>query len=631
MALPIVEQPLYGEIKVETSPWTASLTWTDRTADLVNGVNYSIGGRVGQPGSSPVDVGTLNATFKNMASVPNVGALIRISFSRVAGYAFVGYVQDVSQRIVFDDSISYNTPITLTTLNCLDWVGYVGQFQVIGVGGADYTTGVVETDSSYQWSNRIAALNLSVDATYATKMITAYTVGGLQVRMGDTDFVGSIADHLDLVSRTAQTYWHSSLTIPTDITTGRDDLIVVRENASLVSSGKTFTDVVGSAGQLHYTEIDFENSSQNVANNVTVNNRARLNIPDEEVTQIGGFGEENFLIINNQQVIGLGIEHSETRSDSTSITTYGQRLTAFESNRPMTAIDLLSGFGDCNLVSNPSVEYSDDGYFNAAGATFVVRRGKPIEDTGGAFSAYSGEWAIRARVKAANALGEIRFQGSESDGTPVIAGRTYYMYCRSTRQTGTNADSRARAVVYWYDANENLISFTTGSQTALTTVGTWVSISSGAALAPAGAVRAILGIQYTRSGGGNLTVGSNYFLDAMSFNRTGISTYFDGDSETTTAYVYTWTGVVGGSPSYRVKNEIDTLAKTTLALYSSTSNRATRIRWNAQESLTSVPSLYVGSTISLVYAGTTTTYRIVGIDGNIDPERYMIDYYLTKV
>jgi hypothetical protein len=59
--------------------------------------------------------------------------------------------------------------------------------------------------------------------------------------------------------------------------------------------------------------------------------------------------------------------------------------------------------------------------------------------------------------------------------------------------------------------------------------------------------------------------------------------------------------------------------------------RAARIRWNAQEDLTAVSSLTVGKSISLVYDGTTTTYRIVGIDGNVDPDRYMIDYYLVKV
>jgi hypothetical protein len=109
------------------------------------------------------------------------------------------------------------------------------------------------------------------------------------------------------------------------------------------------------------------------------------------------------------------------------------------------------------------------------------------------------------------------------------------------------------------------------------------------------------------------------------------TTYLDGDTAGTSTYLYGWTGGVGASPSYRVDNYVDDLATAILAKYSTTSMRVTRIRWNAQEDLTATPNLSVGKSISLVYNNTTTTYRIIGIDGKIDPERYMIDYYLRKV
>jgi hypothetical protein len=48
--MPIREKFLYGLVKIETSPWATPFVWTDRTADLVAGVNYSLGGRLGQPG-----------------------------------------------------------------------------------------------------------------------------------------------------------------------------------------------------------------------------------------------------------------------------------------------------------------------------------------------------------------------------------------------------------------------------------------------------------------------------------------------------------------------------------------------------------------------------------------------------
>ena len=82
---------------------------------------------------------------------------------------------------------------------------------------------------------------------------------------------------------------------------------------------------------------------------------------------------------------------------------------------------------------------------------------------------------------------------------------------------------------------------------------------------------------------------------------------------------------------FRIQNAIDDIAGRLLTQYSATDMRVSRIRWNAQEDLTAVDLIRVGRTISLVYKGTTTTYRVVGIDGAITDERYMIDYYLAKV
>jgi hypothetical protein len=119
-------------------------------------------------------------------------------------------------------------------------------------------------------------------------------------------------------------------------------------------------------------------------------------------------------------------------------------------------------------------------------------------------------------------------------------------------------------------------------------------------------------------------------MDALQLSEQN-TTYFDGDTAADNSFVYLWTGEVGLSPSFKITNNLDDTINTYLSRFSTTSNRVARIRWNAQEDLSAVPSLYVGSTISVIYQGTTTTYRIVGIDGSIDPERYMLDLYLEKV
>lgn len=49
MTLPIIEEPLYGLIQLETATWSSPFTWVDRTADLAGGFSYNEGGRVAPP------------------------------------------------------------------------------------------------------------------------------------------------------------------------------------------------------------------------------------------------------------------------------------------------------------------------------------------------------------------------------------------------------------------------------------------------------------------------------------------------------------------------------------------------------------------------------------------------------
>jgi hypothetical protein len=604
---------------LETSAWASTFTWIDRTADLVAGVNYSIGGRVGTPGQSQVDVGTLNATFKNLATAPLVGDLVRLRRTGTTEYAFIGYVQDVSQQVVFDNSVSLNTPVVLTTINCLDWVGYISQFQVVGVGGLAATTFAVE--NSYPYQSRARALNNVVDATNATQLIAFDATSATSI-IGDTDMVGTIADHLDLTARTQNLFWYPTLSLPTNKTTGRTGLIQIRPLTLAPSSGYTFTDLAGSAGQLHYTEIDFSSSSQNVANVIVVNNRSRFNVVDPEVTRIGGFNQENFFTVNNSQVIGVGIDTTWSESDATSITTYGARQTQIDTCVALPAVAY-------NSIINPSAEYSDDGY--TGGANNKVRRREPLKDAN-PFAAYTGQWAIRSRNSAAATTVSINYSGGESDGIPVEPSVTYYFRMQAARGTVSRTDMRAQIRVTWLDDNEATISTSTGSNVTLTNANTWYSVGSGASLiSPAGAVRATVSIIYSRSGGGNISSGDRLWSDALLMTEDLGTPYFDGDTAWTTTNGYLWTGGVGISPSYKVTNDVDTVATEQLARYSTTSNRITRIRWNAQEDLTKLSLLRVGRTVDIIYDGTTTTHRIVGVDGNISPERYMIDYYLEKV
>jgi hypothetical protein len=277
------------------------------------------------------------------------------------------------------------------------------------------------------------------------------------------------------------------------------------------------------------------------------------------------------------------------------------------------------------------LEYSDDGWAVEGSAAGVSRRRVP------SFSAKNGSWALRTRIKTAGAQIRPIFSGGESDSIPVTGSQWYYLKMSAARDTPSRTDMRFNVTIRWRDEDENVISTSAGSNVALTTAATWYDAFV-LAQAPAGAVRAQVMCVMDRSGGANITVGDVLWTDAvwmMECDSSGTTmsgiTYFDGDTLTATGLAYTWSGQVAASQSLGLENTFKTVADTLATRFGSTSIRATRIRWNAQESLSSVSSLVVGKTLSLVYKGTTTTYRIIGITGDISPERYMIDYYLWKI
>ena len=633
MALPIIEQPLYSRITLETLTQLAG-SWVDRTQYLT-GMTYTEGGRQSMPGTTTVDVGSLNASFKNLPSVPHVGDFVRLRRSGTSEYAFTGFVRDVGQQIIFDDSVALNTPITITTIYCVDWVAYATQTIVNGVGGRDLSFNLITT-GEYGEGSRIRALNYALDPTNATQLVKAVAeTGGGSATLNDTDYTGSMADHLDLMARSANAFWYGAHVIPANNTTGRDNLILWNGDGSAPSSGKTFTDVAGSAGQLHYTEIDFESSSLNVANTITLVNRNLVRFPDVDISRIGGANENNFIFIDlNTKVVGLGSDTEWRYDDTTSQATYGSRFAEFETNLStpinFTTISTVPYYFQ-NLIANPSVEYTDLGW--SGSSVNRARRRQPAQDTN-PFTAYNGSWAMRVRQRSTNNQSSLTFSGGETDGIPVTVGRTYQATVQALRGTVSRTDLRAQLAINWYDADETLISTTTGANVSLTTANTWYNIQH-FGLAPAGANRATIQLIFNRPGALLIQVADLMWADgAIMFRTTPTNTftlgYFDGDTGRGTQDINAWTGEVGNSQSVSLNNRLYNRALAIATANATTTVRATRIRWNAQEDLASVSALTVGKTISIVYRGVTTTYQIVGIDGNINPDRYMIDYYLVK-
>jgi hypothetical protein len=627
----VIERPLYQQIQVETTSTSGAFSWVDQTRYMTFG-SYSLGKQTITLGDVGPDIGNFTASFRDMATVPTSGDYIRVRRYGTTEYAFTGYVTDVAQRIVYDLKSALSTPIVLTTVTALDWVGLLTQVQVDGIDGMN--SSYVATGYAHYLEDRVRSLNNAFDSTNATELIEVTTFGAGTMQLGLTDYSGSIADHLDLAVRSSDGYWFGNSMIPTNSTTGRDKMVSYRRWTTNVSTGKTFTDVAGSAGQLHYTEIDLESSSQTIANNVTVTNRCAVRpLAYNILTKVGGASEDGVVDVNHvRQYSGVMNDEQWVSTDATSIASYGNRRVEIETCRD-TPIALVPGNHPyANLIANPSLEYDDNGYSVAGSATSRGRRRQP------SFGAASGGWAHRWRITTAGAAVQVLFSGGESDAIPVVASQYYYFKLYAARDTTSRNDVQVSARINWYDENEAVVgSGSLGTFVPLTTANTWYAASV-LGQAPVGAVRAVAQAYYTRSGGGNHSVGDMGWTDAMwmmecdssGTTMSGIN-YFDGDTATTTGLAFMWSGQVNASQSIGIENTFRSLANDLLARFTSTSIRATRIRWNAQESLASVSSLTVGNTISLVYRGTTTTYRIIGINGDISQDRYMLDLYLWKI
>jgi hypothetical protein len=614
MPLPILEQPIYGQMTLETTAWVDPYVWIDRTPNLVESIDYALGGRPSLPGQPTVEVGTLSATFKNLDTQPLVGDMVRLRRTGTSEYAFVGLVQDVSQRIVFDDSISYTTPINLTTINCIDWVGYISQFQLIGIGGVDEALDKMDV---YAWPDRIRAIN----ETLGFLVIGAPTFTEPLI-ISDTDKVGTLAEHLDLLCDSAGLYWFGRNVIPYSTTLFLAGVCKVLQNNQSEPSGKTFTNLAGTTGQLHYTEIDFSQSSQAIANNIVIENDSLItNLLEDypEISKIGGSNDSNYAIVDGQEIPAVRYAPTWKGSDSASIAIYGNRTATVTTN-------LAPLVEATNLISNPSAEYDDVGY---SGGTNTIARRRRTKEAATPFTAYDGEWAVRVRQRTAAASGGFSFSGAESDGTPIFEGTTYYAKARVARGTPSAADLRAQIVIRWMNDDENVISSTTGANVTLVTREQWYEVTA-SGTAPAGAVRATFSVSASRVGGSNIAAGQFFWVDALSFSKQN-TTYFDGDTSGNTSNLYVWTGDVGLSPSLKLTNNLEQTISDYLDEFSNAYNLAKMIRWNAQEDLASVSALQVGRRVDIRFGSDIRARRIIGIEASISADRYMINYYLGSL
>jgi len=596
--------PLYGDVTIEVADNTAvTPTWVNVSADLLN-VTATRGGERTIAGEAETQVGQLSAMFNDLTTMPLVGWWVRV---RIQGSnIWAGFVNDVNTVTVFDD----NTPglsYEVTTLSCSDWVALTAN--VTKEGSVTYPM------TSVYGINMTAAeafdgFNNAISTAYD---LIAYDPDYTIHEVGETDVVATVAEHIDLVNSSIFTdggRWYSTTLAPTTNHAPAGGIqAALYETAGSVP---LFTD---QASGLRYTDIVVENSARNVSNIITLDNRSMIRASNNPKLRV--FADEPWTV-----------------SNATSVALYGERR-ADVPTRVQSVFNLHNLKRDINLCWNPNAEYDTNGYLVDSSASTNIRRFKP-SDEATPFDAYDGDYALRRTFLVAGPNTNIMYNGDGGEGIKVTAGYGYKFLVRGARYT-TATDAQIRADIIWYDDNGAVISTITGTPVTMTNIRTWYAASH-SGTAPATAVTAKIRATFLRSGGTNFAIGAKLYADAFTFQEvtslTDTITYFSGDTEDTTGFLYSWFGQPGWSESGRFVNYLQYVGELRTDTYSDTTRQAVEVRWNAADDFTAAAALDLYQQVRVrnanVAAGVEQLFLIVGMQWEITTETIMCTIKLKE-
>lgn len=570
----IEEASLYANLHVETSPVASTASWTDHIA-TVRDVSLSRGGYEPFIGVSQVEVGSGTITLIDNTATINPGYWVRVRYD--SDNVWAGFVQDVNTTYTFIDGVQY----ALKTLVVLDWVGWISQYSF-----NEYAA--VGTN----WSDRARNINLQIDPSGANKPITESLLPPA-TSWTYPKYVGPapVSEILDLLANSImpEGYWMANTNSPAGSSSGLDNLIILANTSQGTVSG-TFTDGshTGTPTNLvYYNDIEMVQQTSSVVNNVVVEN-----------------------IFENS---GNMLSSDYTRSDSTSIATYGSRLATI--NTSVTDTQAV------NMFPYPSFED-----LQAEGDTtnFFYSIEQPAKDSTGAWSAYDGSLAYRAYNKTgAGTAVAISYDHRMT----VNAGTTYYGIGYAA--TSATPNTRARYRVQWYDDANAIIATSYGSYVSLSSFKTWYKTTISIA-APANTTYARIGISYDRSTGAAFAATSKQWADGMYFGTTNVTDWFDGDTADTSTYLYDWYGTPNASPSYRMTNHLYTIAGDFLTDNKTAHYSPITIRMNAQARLATATSVDLYKEATIWQGAHRWTSIVTGLNHNIaiNPDgttRWMID------
>jgi hypothetical protein len=426
----------------------------------------------------------------------------------------------------------------------------------------------------------------------------------LAYRVQDNLYTGTLVDHFDLATQSVGAYWWVDKKNVTQFAQDFDYALPVC----------TFSDTVAD-GNIYYNDIATSYDTANIINQITLDN-----IGSRRTTA----GSDSFEEYSVEWV----------DSDTTSRTNWGARQIDLTTN-------LWTQVNAYNWIPNPSYSVSNFGLqkgnslmeidrvdiaSNSTGATGFLSTGttQPVAGVGG--------FVTRLRVTSQNP-GSLALHGGEFISSSIVSFQitpsTQYTASTYMRAGVGHATSlTGRADIRWYTDTGATISTSSGTAATITATG-WTRRTV-TATAPANAVYATVFTNFLYGGANN--TGFRYYATAQQMETAAAaSTWFSGDAPDDLTYVYEWEGITGQSRSIRYNNVMDTRTAELLTDFANPDITVQSLRWNTAQNPVVATNLDIGSLVIITFKGTTDTYRVVGINHDITPERWMMDLQVAKV
>lgn len=428
----------------------------------------------------------------------------------------------------------------------------------------------------------------------------------LSYRVQDNAYTGTLVDHFDLATQSVGAYWWVDKKNVTQFTQDFDYSLPLG----------TFSDVIAD-GNLYYSDIATAFDTSAVINQINVENIGQ---------RLSTGGSDKFESYSVDWV----------DSDTTSITNWGARSYDLQTN-------LYTAVSRYNMVQNPHLAYGNMYVTSgtttskltrvniadqATGATGYLSAGTTTPGTGG------GKFCARSIPASNSANVLITFGGdgaanaTNESTIPVVAGTQYTASTYQRAGVGQSASLTGRTYIYWYNEVGTFLSNNGGTGVTVTSTG-WVRPAV-TAVAPAGAAYALVVAFFTYAGANN--TGFRYYA-ACAQMETGAAllSWFSGDTTDDATNLYEWEGQPGESRSIQYLNQIDNRTGELLTDFSTPAVRVNSLTWNTAQNPIVATNLDIGSLVIIAFKGTSATYRVTGINHDINPDRWMMTLQVAKV